>query len=80
MGVGASRRCCSVRHASHNVCSVAPHRGGGDERPLVALHRSAAMCSPRQRIPVEREQLLERLGTDLRAVAAHAGKPPGHCR
>jgi hypothetical protein len=55
---------------------------------LVSLERSAAMIQPGQKYPVERvalisicrelleyRSLLERLGGDLRAVAARARRP-----
>ena len=60
---------------------------------MTALQRSAAMLGSGQSMPVDRDQLLElceeiihsrqllqQLGTDLRAVAAHAPRstPPQH--
>ena len=58
-----------------------------DTAELVALQRSAAMLTPGQSMPIERDvlfelcgevlearQLLARLGTDLKAVAAKAPK------
>lgn len=55
---------------------------------LVALQRSAAMAPPGQRVPVDRDhlvalcseliearQLLARLGSDLREVAARSRRP-----
>jgi hypothetical protein len=57
---------------------------------IVAISRSAAMLSPGQSLPVEREQLislceevlecrrlLARLGSDLRTVAGHGRRPDG---
>jgi len=59
-----------------------------DQSELIAIQRSAAMLSSGQSTPVDRDvlyelcseliearQLLARLGTDLRSVAARAPKP-----
>jgi hypothetical protein len=60
-----------------------------DSAQITALQRSAAMLTRGQKLPVDRDelmalceevlesrQLLQRLGADLRSVAARAPRPP----